>query len=517
MKHRYGYQWLREHAESHPEAPFIGTPSGWLDYGSMASRVYALAGSLAEAGLGRGDVLLTALPNGPGCVAMTLAAHSLGAVVAELNPETSKEMIHSIVQQTSTRFAAFSGRASKLFTGLSLSHVWVQHPQEPPAALRQAVGVELTWLKDDGTIDPGFEREGSGPSSDTDVGLLVYTSGSTGLPRAVAQTHKNLFANNSDIARYLSLTASDRACQILPLFYCYGRSILWSHLFVGGSVFFDHRFMYPRVVLEAIGQEQCTGFAGVPLTFELLKRQVDVASIPMRSLRYVTQAGGGMRPETIDWVRQAFAPAELFVMYGQTEATARLTYLAPKYAISKRGSVGRPVDAIRLTIKDDEGRVLLPNEIGNVVAAGDSIMQGYYKDAQGTAEVLRAGELWTGDQGYLDTDGFLFLKGRSKEIMKLGGHRVSATEIEEVIASIPGVKEVAVVGESDDVEGEVAVAYAVADTGVELQENEIKRSIRNRLPAFKVPREILFVESLPRTATGKVARAMLHQLRKVTG
>jgi acyl-CoA synthetase (AMP-forming)/AMP-acid ligase II len=447
---------------------------------------------------------------------MTLAAHSLGACVAELNPETSKEMLGAIAQQTGARFAAFAAKSAPHFGALDFERVWVQHPTSPSDALLRAAKAPVTWLHEDGTIDGATEFDGGGPSAESDVALLVYTSGSTGRPRAVAQTHRNLRVNTQAIVRYLELTSKDRACLILPLSYCYGRSVLWTHLYAGASVFLDNRFMYPRVVLEAIGTECCTGFAGVPLTFELLRKQLDVTSIPMSSLRYLTQAGGAMRQDTIDWVRKAFSPAKLWVMYGQTEATARLSYLDPHFAESKQGSVGRAVDGIELAIKDDTGRLLGPLEVGHVVVSGGSVMQGYYRDPSATAEVLRDGELWTGDQGYLDADGFLFLVGRCKEIMKLGGHRVSAKEIEEAIAQHPEVAEVAVAGEPDEVAGEIAVAFVVAGHGFEPSADDIKRTVRERLPAFKVPRDVVFVDSLPRTATGKVARSELHKLRKVT-
>ena len=128
----------------------------------------------------------------------------------------------------------------------------------------------------------------------------------------------------------------------LPLYYCYGRSVMQTHLAVGGSLFLDNRFALPRVVLEAMAEEQCTGFAGVPLTFETLRRQVDVGSMSWPHLRYVTQAGGAMSADTTEWARAAFAPAELYVMYGQTEATARLSYLPPARAAHKQGSIGYP-------------------------------------------------------------------------------------------------------------------------------------------------------------------------------
>jgi acyl-CoA synthetase (AMP-forming)/AMP-acid ligase II len=292
----------------------------------------------------------------------------------------------------------------------------------------------------------------------------------------------------------------------LPLHYCYGRSVLQTHLLVGGSVFFDDRFTFPRVVFDEVVRQSCTGFAGVPLTFETIQRQLDAEVLSRCGLRYITQAGGRMRPETIDWVREAFAPAELFVMYGQTEATARLSYLPPARAHEKRGSVGVAVDNVELAIVDDDGCRTATGDEGHVVARGPSITPGYFQAPEDTAEVLRDGWLYTGDRGYLDDDGFLFLVGRSKDFLKLRGNRVSALEIEELVATHPAVAEVAVVGTTDQFGAEQAVAFVVVAPGAAATEPDIRRHCRAGAPLYKVPRFVRFVDWLPRTSSNKIAK-----------
>jgi acyl-CoA synthetase (AMP-forming)/AMP-acid ligase II len=358
---------------------------------------------------------------------------------------------------------------------------------------------------------PEAAAPAAGRVAASDVALLVYTSGSTGTPRAVVQTHGNVDANSRAIAAYLELTARDRAMATLPLFYCYGRSVLQTHLLVGGSVFFDHRFMYPKVVLDEMVAQGCTGFAGVPLTFENLKRQVDVAALDLTPLRYVTQAGGRMHPDTVAWVRAAFAPAELFVMYGQTEATARLTYLPPAMADTKAGSVGVAVAGVELGIVDDAGAPVATGTAGNVVARGASITPGYFHAPEETAEILRDGWLWTGDIGRLDGDGYLFLTGRTKDFMKLGGNRVAPQEIEDVLARHPAVQAVAVGGGSDSTGAEQAVAFVVPRVGAVVDENDVRRFCREHLPAFKVPTRVVTVDALPLTSSNKIARTTIQE------
>jgi acyl-coenzyme A synthetase/AMP-(fatty) acid ligase len=326
----------------------------------------------------------------------------------------------------------------------------------------------------------------------------------------VVQTHANIEANTRAIVQYLQVGPGDRALSILPLSYCYGKSILQTHLLAGGSVFFDHRFLYPRRVMEAIGEERCTSFAGVPLTFELLRQTLDLTALPLSTLRYITQAGGAMHPETIRWARRAFAPARLFVMYGQTEATARLSYLPPEMAVAKEGSVGRGLANVELRVVDDVGAELPPGEVGQLVARGPSVTPGYFRDPEATAEILRDGWLWTGDLARRDEDGFVYIAGRAREVLKLGGHRVSPVEIEQALGLHPDVAEAAVVGAPDPTGGEAAVGFVVVRAGRAPSEDELRRFCRGRLAHYKVPREIHFIEALPRTASGKVARLELQ-------
>ena len=399
-----------------------------------------------------------------------------------------------------------------------LSSCCVVHSAAPPSRMVDLLAaLDWSWLPSDPTDLAAIPADGrvepTTVGSD-DTALIAYTSGSTSSPRGVVQTHGNIDANTRAIARYLRLTADDRAMATLPLFYCYGRSILQTHLLVGGSVFFDHRFMYPTVVLDEMLDQRCTGFAGVPVTFENLRRHGALDGRDLGSLRYVTQAGGAMRAETTEWARDAFAPAELFVMYGQTEATARLTYLPPEAAHTKAGSAGIALDNVELRIVDDAGRPVTVGHEGNVVARGPSVTPGYFRAADATAEVFRDGWLWTGDIGLLDEDGFLFLTGRAKEVLKLAGNRVSPTEIEELVVSHPAVAEVAVARATDSTGAEHAIAFVVTAhdvAGTDVDEADVRRHVRSLAPAFKVPTRIRFVDALPYTASGKVARNQLQE------
>ncbi len=512
----FAFDWVFEHAEARPEAPAFGTPQhGWTSYARLAALVRSLAAKLAEEGVGGSGFVIQAAPSNAVAVAASLAAQALGAGAVDVNRELGREALLEILRQTEARTAIVAGRDVALWAELGrvagLQHLLIVHPSRPTERMEAVLaGLRWTWIPEAGDFScdgavPEFVRREHAPA------LLIYTSGSTGVPRGVVQTHANIDANTRAICRYLELGPEDRAMATLPLFYCYGKSVVQTHLCVGGSVFFDHRFMYPRVVMEAIGEQQCTNFAGVPLTFESLRRHVDLSTLKLDTLRFVTQAGGAMHPDTIAWARQAFAPAKLFVMYGQTEATARLTYLPPERAEEKRGSVGRALHNLEVRVVDEGAKPVATGAVGNVVARGPSITPGYFRAPEETAAILRDGWLWTGDLGRLDDEGFLFLAGRTKEFLKLAGNRVSALEIEEVLGRHPAVHEVAVVGTHDPDGEEQALAFVVSAPESSPDEHALRRHCREQLPAFKVPKYVRFTRSLPRTASGKVAKAELQE------
>jgi len=509
--------WLFFHAEREPGAPAVAAPATRLSYGELAVRVRTLAGHLAARGIGPGSRVLVALPNLPATVVASLALHTLGATSVEVNREWSAEVLGEIVRRSGVRQAFLWARDASAWraalAGRWIDHAWAVHRGALPAAFGSALeGVPATLLLEDGRVDPELAPAPpfTAPELEPDwPALVLYTSGSTGTPHGVVQTFRNIDANTRSIVEYLGLTTQDRALVTLPLYYCYGRSVLQTHLFAGGSIVLDNRMAFPRTVLEALAEEGCTGFAGVPLTFEMIRRQVDVSTIAFPRLRYLTQAGGAMAPETIAWVRSAFRPARLYVMYGQTEATARLSYLPPERADDKAGSIGIAIPGVELRVVDERGVELPAGEVGELVARGANVTPGYLDEPAETAAILRDGWLWTGDLAYRDAEGFFYHRGRAKEILKIGGHRVSPIEIEQVIARHPDVAEAAVVGARHELMGEVPHAFVVAQPGAARDASDVLRFCRERLPAYSVPVSVTFVAVLPRNESGKLQRAEL--------
>jgi len=343
-----------------------------------------------------------------------------------------------------------------------------------------------------------------------ELAAIFYTSGSTGKSKGVMLSHLNLISNTIGTVEYLKLTKNDRVLVVLPFYYIYGNSLLLTHIAVGGTVVIENRFAYPETALAAMEKENVTGFSGVPSTFMILLNSTSFAQHKFPSLRYFTQAGGGMSPEIIKKLADAFPEKEIYIMYGQTEASPRVTWLPPDKLQEKMGSIGIEVPGVHVKIINESGDEASIGEEGEIVVGGNSVMMGYWDQSNGHDKVLNDGWLYTGDLARMDEDGYIFIVGRKKEIIKSGGNRVSAKELEECILKIDGIIEVAVFGVEDPVLGE-AIHAAVVKNDDDISEKIIKDFCAVNISSHKVPKYITFMDSLPKYQTGKINKPALKQ------
>lgn len=368
---------------------------------------------------------------------------------------------------------------------------------------------EIVWMHGD-LSESVWEVMAPAARGLSDLASLMATSGSTGTPRFVMVSHGNLIANTEAIIRSQGLGTDERAILILPVSYCFGASVLHTHLYQGGSVVFDRRFMFPDKVLHATAQYGCTTFAGVPTAYNVLLRRSNVRDADLPCLRRFLQAGGALAVERINEMRAAFPATKFFVMYGQTEATARISCMDPENWEKKPGSVGRPLDNVTVSIVDEEGNAVGPGQIGELLAEGPSICSGYFNDAEGTQRTFCDGWLRTGDLARQDEQGYLWIEGRKGAFAKIRGIRVSFVEVEEKVATFPGVYECGACAVAHSEAGEALMLFIVPDNGARV----VTEQIRHYLAAHWTLDSVHVVSELPRTSAGKIARTELSILGK---
>lgn len=344
-----------------------------------------------------------------------------------------------------------------------------------------------------------------------DLAAIFYTSGSTGQPKGVMLSHRNLISNTMATIEYLKLTDSDSLMLILPFYYIYGNSLLLTHIAVGGRLEISNEFLYPEVVLDKMETEEVTGFSGVPSNFMILLNKSTFTLRTFKHLRYITQAGGSLPVPVIKQLIDTMPGKEIYIMYGQTEASPRATYLPPGMLNDKMGSIGIPLNGIKIDIVDEEGKIVDDGQVGEIVVKGDAVMLGYWRSPDEEKDVLIDGNLYTGDLAKKDSDGYIFIVGRKKEIIKSGGNRVSAKEVEEVLILSDVILEAAVVGMPDDIFGEAIIAVVVTKPDMNITEKELKKHCQVHLPSHKVPQRVVFLKSLPKHATGKVNKILLKE------
>jgi len=340
------------------------------------------------------------------------------------------------------------------------------------------------------------------------LATLMYTSGSTGKPNAVKITHKNLLANTMSIIKYLSLKMTDRTMVVLPFYYCYGASLMHTALVSGGSLVINNFFMFPQKVVNEMREKKCTIFAGVPSTYKILINRTKLAESDTSLLRYALQAGGRLPPSDLLKLHELLPKTKIIVMYGQTEATSRLSYLPFEFFESKLGSVGKGIPGVELQVVNEQGKCVKEGKIGEIRVRGDNISLGYWNRPEESKKTFRDGWLYTGDMAKIDKDGFIYVVGRNKDFIKAGGNRFSAVEIEDIISTIDGIENVAAVGVYDDLLGE-AVHVFVVSRNKSIKEKDIIDLCSRKLPSYKVPKKVTFMKELPLNAFGKVQKFRL--------
>jgi len=481
-----------------PSQAAIVLPTATHSYGELQSCVKKVASWVVQHS-DPGARVVIAASNSFFWVAAYLGTMLAGRVAVPIAPEISSKDLSHVLSITEAQ----AGMLQDTFAANHDSDSWGL-----PLLLQSEFNVSLIRGISDIQADQPFPQSGG-----NDLAALMFTSGSTGTPRGVMISHRNIIANTHSIVEYLNLTSNDRAMVVLPFHYCFGASLLHTHLLVGGTLVFDNSFMYPELFLRRLFETNCTVFAGVPSHYQILLRRSGLRKHKFPALRLVQQAGGHLTPALLQELREALPDSQICAMYGQTEATARLSYLPPELLDSKAGSIGRAIPGVSLMVLNDEGDLVNPGEIGEIVAEGDNVACGYWREPEETAKCFRGKRLFTGDLATIDSEGFLYITGRTRDFVKCGSKRVSCRFIEDTLLGCEELVEVGVVGVEDDILGEAVQAFVVPrDPDMPSIEEHVFSFCKKHLPLLLRPRHVVVLESLPKNSSGKVLKSVLKQV-----
>lgn len=475
------------HAEERPERPALVEGERTLTFAALEARTRRGAGALVADGVAPGDRVVVPMAGTIDAVVAAWSVLRAGAVLVPVPGDGRPARIERIVADCAA--------------------VRVLPPERLAAAIDAAVG----------------PAAGLPSRIDHDLACIIYTSGTSGEPKGVMLTHRNLANTTAAIAAYLGQTSDDVTCCLLPLAFSYGLFQVFTSLRVGAAVVLERSFAYPFDVLRRIERHRATILPAVPTIFAKLLGMAPIEGVDLGSLRILTNAAAALPPSHVLRLCEAFPRAAIIPMYGQTECT-RACFLDPKLTRSHPDSVGRAIPNSEAYLVDDAGRRLPPGSEGELVVRGANVMRGYWGRDAASAERLphclpcgsltdrATGErvLRTGDRFRTDRDGLLRFVARTDDIFKCRGEKVAPGAIEHVLCELPDVVEAAVIGVEDATDGMAIRAVIVPREGSDLTEQRVRQHCRATLdPAF-MPKFIEFRGSLPKTESGKLRRLDLH-------
>lgn len=503
-------------AQQHPEKIAVIFGKKAYSYQDLEETTTKLAVALLDRGLRRGDRVAIYMENSWACVVSIYAVLKAGGVFVVINPQTkSGKLVFMLndcaVRQMLTEEHLVPNFAPLLSEVTSLKHVIVSGGnavciQGEDTSLRIEQFDEVVGSSRGGLIDP--------VNIPLDLAALIYTSGSTGYPKGVMQTHQSMLFAAYSIVEYLRMDSNEVIVNVLPLSFDYGLYQLLMTILLGATLVLERAFTYQLDVLQRVQENNVTTFPGVPTIFSMLVSSHARNPLCVPSVKKITNTAAALPPQLIPLLHEVFPNALIYNMYGLTECK-RVSYLEPELLERKPTSVGKPIPGTEVTILDLQGNAVAPGERGILHVRGAHVMRGYWNREKETAAMLVDGVypgekiLRTGDWFHRDDEGYLYFDGRSDDIIKCRGEKISPIEIEYALLSIKGIVEAAVVGIADDVLGQAVRAYVVEEKGANLTLRDIKRQLAQKLEGFMIPRDIVVKDSLPISDNLKTCKKLL--------
>lgn len=485
------YEYFHNSYKTYPNNNYVFDQKYWT-YNEVNQYIKAMTVKIKNNGIGVNDKVILYMENSIEYIISYFSILYLGATVVPITTSSTIENINDIVEDCKPALLLTS---SSIFSNIKNTE------------LAKKNNVQSISIKEiDSTVCVESQQCRTGQ-----LAMIIYTSGTTSKPKGVMLTHKNLITNTDSILDYLCLDHSDSILATLPFTYSYGNSILLTHTKASGLLYI-FRATYPQEILNILKRENITGFSTVGSHLNIMLKQGNFTAESFGKLRYITLAGEQTVKSNLIKLNNMNKDLKIYVMYGQTEASARLTYLEPSMLEQKLGSVGKPIKGVTLKIVDEEGIEVEHDENGEIIVKGDNIMSGYLNMPDETEKVLKDRWLYTGDIGYKDSDGYIYIIRRKNDIIKYLGYRISPVEIENYINMHDNILESAVV--ECRKEENVKIAAVIVLKNEKLDINDLSQILRRKLPSYKIPSILYTVDKLPKTSNGKIKRSELKEMLK---
>ncbi len=497
---------LEQNARNNPQKEAVIFEDRRITYGELDRRVNALAKSFLDLGLKRGDVVALLVYNCPEFIETGFAANKIGALWLPMNFRLAAEELVYILNHADVKAiiseAEFQPVLDSIKGRLPLVNTFIAVGKNIPAGWQSYDGLVNKNL---GAYVPNAEVELE------DLERLMYTSGTTAHPKGVMITYGNFHWKNLSHSVYFSVTAQDRTLMPAPLYHVAYDISATTVLYMGGTMILLRRFD-ALDVLKTIHREKATIATLVPVMINMLFQEPTFKQYDLRSLRVIVDGGEKIPTPVLDKIPEMMPGVWFSRGYGLTETVSGDTFLAKDTPREKWVSDGKCVPMMRMRIVDDEGRDVPPRTLGEILLKGPKVFKGYWKDEKATADAIRNGWFHTGDIGYLDEDGYLYIEDRKKDMIISGGENIASAEIERVIYGMPQVLEAAVIAIPHPKWFEVPKAFVVLKPGQKLTEQEVIARCQKELAKYKVPKEVEFIATLPRNPSGKVLKRELKKL-----
>ncbi|TYO94958.1 class I adenylate-forming enzyme family protein [Desulfallas thermosapovorans] len=492
---------LNRNASKFPNKDCLRYNGQGITFVELLAQAEKSAAILQSWGVNKGDKVAIMSYNTPAFVIAFYGALKAGAAVVPVNHKLAAPEISYILEHSESKVLFFDGALGEVVRKV------------PVQARMVAIGSDaegfdrLERIMDNA---PNFTHI---PIEDHDPAEILYTSGTTGKPKGCLHSHKNVVFAGITGALAVKMDEQDRLLMAMPIWH----SSPLNNWFIGaqfiGATTVLLREYHPLHFLQTIQEEKCTVYFGAPISY-IMPLQVipNFSDFDLSSMRCWIYGGGPIAGDTAIMLMEKYQSKNFFQVYGMTEAGPTGTVLSPRDQIRKAGSIGcNALPGADLRVMKNETEHALPGETGEIWLNGDSIMAGYYKNPGATAEAFYNGWYKTGDVARLDADGYLYIVDRTKDMIVTGGENVYSKEVEDAIASHPAVMESAVIGRPHPEWGETVIALVVLKTDTTINEKELKEYLSERLAKYKIPREIIFTDSLPHTPTGKVKKFELRE------